>query len=59
MATLNQTFVIKKIKQDKTKPWNIIEVMFAPKKVCKTCNAKTRREGSSYCQECSDKYKNG
>jgi hypothetical protein len=59
MTTLNQTFVIKEIKQEKEKPWNIINVMMAPKKMCKSCTIKSRREGSSYCQDCSDKFKNG
>lgn len=27
------------------------------KRKCKTCNKNERRNGSSYCEECSKKYK--
>lgn len=27
-------------------------------RVCKTCKANNRRDGSAYCIECANKYKN-
>lgn len=48
--------LIKEIIEDKNNKWNIIKTMFAPKQMCKTCGAKVRREGSSYCEECANMY---
>jgi hypothetical protein len=51
------SFVIKEVIKDDKKPWNIIKVALKEKAKCKTCNTNERREGSSYCLECSNKYK--
>ena len=49
--------LIKEIKEDKDKPWNIITTMFAPNKLCKTCQKNIRKDGSAYCIECTNLYK--
>jgi hypothetical protein len=51
------TFIIKEIIKDEKKHWDVIKVALKDRPKCKTCNKGERREGSSYCKECSDNYK--
>ena len=48
-------FIIKDIKEEEDK--TVISVRVAPNQLCKTCGAKARRDGSSYCEECAKMYK--
>lgn len=47
-------FIIKDIKKEDDR--DVLVVGVPPKKGCKTCNTKERREGSSYCEECANLY---
>lgn len=49
--------LIKEIIQEKDKPWNVVKTMFVTNRKCKTCGKQEARNGSSYCQECSNLYK--
>ena len=52
------TFIIKEVIKDDKKPWDVIKVVLKDRPKCKTCSKGERREGSSYCLECSNNYKN-
>jgi len=51
--------IIKEVIKDKTKPWDILKAVLAPEPKCKKCKKEEKRNGSAYCQKCSDSFKSG